>query len=142
VTHDTIVALAGLGVAGEVIATLGLLAAAAAVFGQPRPLATLRALLWGYELWRRSSSRRSRPVEASSSPRSPTSCRESSVGQRRHRPAALADLSIAMMIESRAADLVAAAFVSTLPEGCRISRSVRPACLSGAVRVSRSAMVL
>jgi len=51
VTHDVIVGLAALGVAGQAIAGVGLLVGAAAVLGWPRPLETLRALLWGYELW-------------------------------------------------------------------------------------------
>jgi disulfide bond formation protein DsbB len=51
VTHDAIVALAALGVAGQLIAGIGLLVAVAAVLGQTGPLGTLRALLWGYELW-------------------------------------------------------------------------------------------
>jgi disulfide bond formation protein DsbB len=51
VTHDTIVALAALGVAGQVIAGLGILIAALAVLGLMRPLEILGALLWGYELW-------------------------------------------------------------------------------------------
>ena len=50
-THDTIVALAVLGVAGQVIAVLFVLVVAAAGFGVSRPLAWLRAALWGYELW-------------------------------------------------------------------------------------------
>jgi hypothetical protein len=51
VTHDVIVALSVLGVAGQVIAGIGILTAAAAALGQHRPLETVCALLWGYELW-------------------------------------------------------------------------------------------
>jgi len=51
VTHDVIVALAVLGVTGQVIAGVGILIAAAAALGQAGPLRTVRALLWGYELW-------------------------------------------------------------------------------------------
>ena len=50
-THDTIVALAVLGVAGQLIAVAFVLVVAAAGFGVSRPLAWLRAGLWGYELW-------------------------------------------------------------------------------------------
>jgi disulfide bond formation protein DsbB len=52
VTHDVIVALAALGVAGQVLAGLALVAAVAAVLvGLRGPLASLRAAIWGYELW-------------------------------------------------------------------------------------------
>jgi disulfide bond formation protein DsbB len=51
VTHDTIVSLASLGVAGQVLAGLGLLVAAAAAVRVTRPLRFVRAALWGYELW-------------------------------------------------------------------------------------------
>jgi disulfide bond formation protein DsbB len=50
-THDTIVALAVLGVAGQVLAALGLLAGALALVGIGQPLAAIRSMLWGYELW-------------------------------------------------------------------------------------------
>ena len=50
-THDTIVALAVLGVAGQVVAVAFVLVVAAAGFGVSLPLAWLRAGLWGYELW-------------------------------------------------------------------------------------------
>ena len=49
--HDTIVAFAALGVAGEVIAAALILAAAAALAGGGAPLLMVRSLLWGYELW-------------------------------------------------------------------------------------------
>jgi disulfide bond formation protein DsbB len=51
VTHDTIVALAVLGVAGQVLAGLGVLVTGAAALGQTRPREAVRALVWGYELW-------------------------------------------------------------------------------------------
>lgn len=50
-THDTIVALAGLGVAGQVLAGFVLLAVLAATAGLRTPLALLRRAVWGYELW-------------------------------------------------------------------------------------------
>ena len=50
-THDTVVALAALGVAGQVMAALLIVIGAAAVLGMNSPLRRLRALLWGYELW-------------------------------------------------------------------------------------------
>ena len=50
-THDTIVALAVLGVVGQLFAVLGVLIVGAAGFGVSQPLAWLRAGLWGYELW-------------------------------------------------------------------------------------------
>ncbi len=50
-THDVIVGLAGLGVAGQVLAGLGILAAFLAFAGVPGPLDWLRSLFWGYELW-------------------------------------------------------------------------------------------
>jgi len=49
--HDTIVALASLGVAGQVIAGLLILVGAAAAAGLRAPLNALRSALWGYELW-------------------------------------------------------------------------------------------
>jgi disulfide bond formation protein DsbB len=51
VTHDVVVALAALGVAGQVIAALGIIVVAAALVGQGAPLRAIRAALWGYELW-------------------------------------------------------------------------------------------
>jgi len=50
-THDTIVGLAALGVIGQVIAGLGLLAVLLAAVGIGRPFAVIRAAIWGYELW-------------------------------------------------------------------------------------------
>jgi len=50
-THDTIVALAALAVAGEVIAAALALIGLLALLGVRAPLRGLRAALWGYELW-------------------------------------------------------------------------------------------
>src|SRR4029077_3489337 len=50
-THDTIVILAALAVAGEVIAFLLALAGLLALVGVRGPLAAVRRALWGYELW-------------------------------------------------------------------------------------------
>jgi disulfide bond formation protein DsbB len=50
-THDGVVTLAALGVAGEVLAGLLLLAALLRVAGVPGPLDLVRSSLWGYELW-------------------------------------------------------------------------------------------
>jgi disulfide bond formation protein DsbB len=50
-THDTIVALAVLGVVGQVLAAILVLAAGAAAVGLASPLGRIRSLLWGYELW-------------------------------------------------------------------------------------------
>ena len=50
-THDTIIALAVLGVAGQLIVVLVVFVVAAAGVGITRPLEWLRAALWGYELW-------------------------------------------------------------------------------------------
>jgi len=50
-THDTIVTLAGLGVAGQVLAGALILIGAAALAGLRAPLRALRSALWGYELW-------------------------------------------------------------------------------------------
>jgi disulfide bond formation protein DsbB len=50
-THDTIVTLAVLGVVGQALAALVLLAAGLALAGARRPLAAVRAAVWGYELW-------------------------------------------------------------------------------------------
>ena len=49
-THDVIVALAVLGVIGQVIAGALILVALAAPVA-PSPLAAIRGALWGYELW-------------------------------------------------------------------------------------------
>jgi disulfide bond formation protein DsbB len=51
VTHGITVLLAALGVAGQALAALGLALAAAAALGVRGPLRSLRAFLWGYELW-------------------------------------------------------------------------------------------
>ena len=50
-THSTIVALAVLGVVGQVLAGLMILVALAAAAGVRGPLRALRTALWGYELW-------------------------------------------------------------------------------------------
>ncbi len=50
-THDTIVALSVLGVVGQVVIALLLLAALLALVGIRAPLDGIRRLLWGYELW-------------------------------------------------------------------------------------------
>jgi disulfide bond formation protein DsbB len=50
-THDTIVALAVLGVVGQVLAGLLILVGAAAGLGARGPLRLLRQAIWGYELW-------------------------------------------------------------------------------------------
>jgi disulfide bond formation protein DsbB len=51
VTHDVTVALAVLGVVGQVLAGLLILVGLAAVVGVRAPLAAVRSALWGYELW-------------------------------------------------------------------------------------------
>jgi disulfide bond formation protein DsbB len=51
VTHNTIVALAVLGVAGQVAALVFVLVVLIARLGIPEPLHALRSGLWGYELW-------------------------------------------------------------------------------------------
>jgi len=51
VTHDTIRALAFLGVAGQVVAGLLVVIAILAVVGFGEPLQLLRRAAWGYELW-------------------------------------------------------------------------------------------
>jgi hypothetical protein len=51
VTHDTIVALAVLGVAGQAIVAALILIGLLAGVGMPAPLRALRRALWGYELW-------------------------------------------------------------------------------------------
>ena len=50
-THDVIVALAVLGVAGQVLAGLFIVVVLAAGAGLPGPLRAIRNALWGYELW-------------------------------------------------------------------------------------------
>jgi disulfide bond formation protein DsbB len=50
-THDAIVALSALGVAGQVLVGAGLLAGLAALLGVRGPLQAVRRALWGYELW-------------------------------------------------------------------------------------------
>ena len=50
-THDTVVALAALGVAGQVLAGLLILVGTAALLGLHSPLSGLRRFFWGYELW-------------------------------------------------------------------------------------------
>src|SRR4029450_4341090 len=51
VTHDVIVALATLGVVGQVLAGLLLLVGVLWLVGLHSPLATIRSAIWGYELW-------------------------------------------------------------------------------------------
>jgi disulfide bond formation protein DsbB len=51
VTHDTIRALAFLGVAGQVVAGMLAVIAVLAVVGLGGPLRLLRRAVWGYELW-------------------------------------------------------------------------------------------
>jgi disulfide bond formation protein DsbB len=50
-THDVTVALAALGVAGQVAGGLLLLAGLLWLVGLHRPLGALRGAMWGYELW-------------------------------------------------------------------------------------------
>jgi disulfide bond formation protein DsbB len=50
-THDTIVALAALGVVGQVLGGSLILVGLAAAAGARGPLRGLRTALWGYELW-------------------------------------------------------------------------------------------
>ncbi len=50
-TQDTIVALSVLGVVGQVLIVLALLVGVLALAGVRGPLAWMRSLLWGYELW-------------------------------------------------------------------------------------------
>jgi disulfide bond formation protein DsbB len=50
-THDVIVALAVLGVIGQVLGAGLILVALAAAAGARGPLRAIRQLLWGYELW-------------------------------------------------------------------------------------------
>jgi disulfide bond formation protein DsbB len=51
VTHDTTVALAALGVLGQVFAAMLIVVGAAALAGLRSLLAATRSLLWGYEWW-------------------------------------------------------------------------------------------
>jgi disulfide bond formation protein DsbB len=51
VIHDVIVALAALGVAGQVLGGLLIVLAVAALLGIRAPLRGVASLLWGYELW-------------------------------------------------------------------------------------------
>jgi len=51
VTHDTIVALAALGVAGQALVAIAIVSGGAAMVGVTGPLRTLRRALWGSELW-------------------------------------------------------------------------------------------
>jgi disulfide bond formation protein DsbB len=50
-THDTIVALSVLGVVGQVLVGLGILAGLLALVGVRGPLDGIRRMVWGYELW-------------------------------------------------------------------------------------------
>src|SRR6188472_83088 len=50
-THATIVTLSVLGVAGQALAAVGIVVAGLALLGARRPLAAVRSVLWGYELW-------------------------------------------------------------------------------------------
>jgi disulfide bond formation protein DsbB len=51
VTHDVVVALAALGVAGQVLAGLFVVAVLLAAGRIGGPLAAVRSAIWGYELW-------------------------------------------------------------------------------------------
>jgi disulfide bond formation protein DsbB len=51
VTHNVIVALAVLGVVGQVLVALLVVIGVLAIFGVSTPLTTLRRMTWGYELW-------------------------------------------------------------------------------------------
>jgi disulfide bond formation protein DsbB len=51
VTHDTVVALAALGVAGQVLAGLLIVVGLAALARAGAPLSGVASLLYGYELW-------------------------------------------------------------------------------------------
>jgi disulfide bond formation protein DsbB len=51
VTTDTVIALSVLGVVGQVLIVLGLVVGLLALAGVHGPLAWIRNLLWGYELW-------------------------------------------------------------------------------------------
>jgi disulfide bond formation protein DsbB len=50
-THAVIVALAALGVVGQVLAGMLLVIALVALAGMREPLAAVRSGIWGYELW-------------------------------------------------------------------------------------------
>jgi disulfide bond formation protein DsbB len=50
-THDVTVALAVLGVAGQVLAGVLVLAGLLRLAGVPGPLHAMRSAVWGYELW-------------------------------------------------------------------------------------------
>jgi disulfide bond formation protein DsbB len=50
-THDIAVVLSVLGVVGQVLVGLGIVAGLLALFGVRGPLDAIRNLLWGYELW-------------------------------------------------------------------------------------------
>jgi disulfide bond formation protein DsbB len=50
-THDVTVALAVLGVAGQVLAGVLVLAGLLRLAGVPGPLHAIRSAVWGYELW-------------------------------------------------------------------------------------------
>jgi disulfide bond formation protein DsbB len=50
-THDVVVALSVVGVIGQVLVALLLLVGAAWLLGLRRPLAIVRSVIWGYELW-------------------------------------------------------------------------------------------
>jgi disulfide bond formation protein DsbB len=49
--QDTVIALSVLGVVGQVLIAIGLLAGLLALAGIRAPLNAIRRLLWGYELW-------------------------------------------------------------------------------------------
>jgi disulfide bond formation protein DsbB len=51
VTHDVIVLLAALGVAGQVLAGVLLVSALLWLVGVRQPLEAIRGAIWGYELW-------------------------------------------------------------------------------------------
>jgi disulfide bond formation protein DsbB len=51
VTQDAITALAVLGIVGQVLVGLLLLAGALRLAGMEGPLASIRSAIWGYELW-------------------------------------------------------------------------------------------
>ena len=50
-TQDIVIILSVLGVVGQVLIVLGLLAGVLALAGVRGPLEAIRSLLWGYELW-------------------------------------------------------------------------------------------
>jgi disulfide bond formation protein DsbB len=51
VTHNAIVALAVLGIVGQVLVAASILAGGSALAGLAAPWRAMRAVLWGYELW-------------------------------------------------------------------------------------------